>query len=160
MYDEIFVLGLAITFALLLRWAFKTLPAEKWQIMATIPVAKEGTNEWKGLNLTYYGLFTASATVTAAVIMVVLLAAIRVPLQAAVVLVVLVFALCFPAAKVVARLVEKKPHTLTIAGASFLGIIAAPFAVWLVDFVCRPMAGPVAVVPALAAISPPPLVAG
>jgi|SRR5271157_1024642 len=153
MCDEFFVLALAILFALLLRWAFKTLPAEKWQIMASIPVAKEGTDKWKGLNLTYYGLFSASATVTAVLVMFVLLAAIQVPLNAIFVLVALVFALCFPAAKVVARIVEKKPHTLTIAGASFLGIIAAPFAVWLADFVCGPAASHVVVLPALAAIS-------
>jgi hypothetical protein len=153
MSDEFFVLGLAISFALLLRWAFKTLPAERWQIMASIPVAKAGTNKWKGLNLTYYGLFIASATAMSVTILVVLLAAIQVRPAATMVLVGLVFALCFPAAKVVARLVEKKPHTLTIAGASFLGIIAAPFAVRLADFVCGPTAGQVAVIPALASIS-------
>jgi hypothetical protein len=38
-----------------------------------------------------------------------------------------------PASKIIAKVVEKKPQTRTIGGASFLGIIIAPWVVWLID---------------------------
>ena len=153
MYDELFVLALAIFFGLLLRWAFRTLPAEEWQIMASIPVSKNGMDSWTGVNLTYYGFFNALASVVGVLIIFVLLAAIHVPLQARIMIVGLVFTLCLPAAKVVARLVEKKSHTLTIAGASFMGMLVAPATVWFVDRVCGAEANHVPLLPGLAAIS-------
>ncbi len=153
MYDEFFVLALAIFFGLLLGWAFRALPSEQWQILASIPISKNGMDSWRGVNLTYYGFFSALAAVVAVLIIFVLLAAIRVPLQARIMIVGLVFALCLPAAKVVARLVEKKPHTLTIAGASFLGILVAPAIVWFVDRVFGAQSNHVPLLPTLAAIS-------
>ena len=153
MTDEFFVLGLAVFFALLLRWAFKTLPEEKWQIMATIPVAKEGLNEWRGQNLTYYGLFTAVAMVAAVTIMFILLGAIHVPTIITVVIAGLIIAFGLPAAKLVARAVEKKAHTLTISGASFVGILGAPAIVWIVDRVLGGGMNHVPMIPVLASIA-------
>ena len=42
-------------------WAFRVLPREDWQILAVVPIRKNGQEEWKGLNLTFYGVFVASA---------------------------------------------------------------------------------------------------
>lgn len=130
--NEIFVVALTASFGILLRWAFKNLPNERWQILGAIPVTKEGTGNWKGINLTYYGLFTALATVTAVCITFILLAAVEVPVKAIFMIVGLLLALCFPAAKIIARLVEKKPETFTIGGASFIGFLLAPGVVWIV----------------------------
>jgi len=41
MANESFVLGLAVVCAFLVIWACKTLPAESWQIMAALPIAKD-----------------------------------------------------------------------------------------------------------------------
>lgn len=153
MADEFFVFGLAVLFALVLRWAFKTLPEEKWQIMATIPVAKEGPNEWRGQNLTYYGLFSALAMMVAVIIMFILLGAIRVPTRISVVVSGLIIALGLPAARLLARVIEKKAHTLTICGASFVGLLVAPAAVWIVDIVLGDAMCHVPMIPVLASIS-------
>jgi hypothetical protein len=128
---KVFVPALAVLFAILLTWAFKNLPQERWQILATIPYRKEGPGAWTGVNLTYYGLFTALAAVAAVSVQLVLLAAIHAPTKAAFAIVGLILAVCLPAAKIVAQLVEKKPQTLTIGGASFIGFLLAPGVVWI-----------------------------
>ena len=153
MLDALFVLGLAAFCAMLLTWAFRTLPEEKWQIMACVPVVKEGEDNWRGLNLTYYGVFTAMAIVAAVSIILVLMAAIGVPAKISLVMVGLFVALCFPAAKLVARVVEKKAHTFTTGGASFVGVLASPVIVWIVDFLFGTEGIHVPALPAFAAIS-------
>jgi prolipoprotein diacylglyceryltransferase len=153
MHDEFFVAGLAVVFAVLLRWAFITLPKEDWQFMASVPIAKEGEANWKGLNLTYYGFFTAIATVAAVSVMLILLGSIGVPAKVSLAIVCLLAIICFPAAKLVARVVEQKPHTFTIGGASFVGAIAAPAIVWLVGFFFRTEVMQLPMLPALAAIA-------
>jgi hypothetical protein len=152
MSDESFVLGLAIFFALVLRWAFKTLPQEKWQIMATIPMAKEEGNKWRGLNFTYYGLFSAAAIVAAASITFVLMGAIGVPATLTGLILCMVLTVCLPASKLVARTVEKKRHTLTIGGASFVGFLVTPAILWIVDIAFGGK-NAVPMIPALASIS-------
>jgi hypothetical protein len=131
MMNEVFVLALMVSFGILLRWAFKNLPKEKWQILAAIPVRKDEAGVWTGVNLTYYGIFTAIAVFTAVSVMFVLLAAIRVPAKAVFVMVGLLLVFCLPSAKFIARLVEKKTQTLTIGGASFVGFLLAPGVVWI-----------------------------
>lgn len=59
MSNELFILGLALGCALLLAWGCKVLPKEHWQILATLPVRRDATGSWQGLNLTWYGLLTA-----------------------------------------------------------------------------------------------------
>jgi prolipoprotein diacylglyceryltransferase len=56
-------------------------------------------------------------------------------------------------AKLVARVVEKKAHTLTIGGASFVGILGAPAVVWAVDIVFARGVNHVPMIPVLASIS-------
>lgn len=152
MTDELFVLTLAACFGALLGWAFKTLPQERWQILASVPVSKEGPDNWTGVNLTYYGVFIALATVIAVSMILVLLAAISVPAKTIFIMVGLLFCLCFPAAKVIARAVENKPQTLTIGGASFLGFLASPGIVWALGADSALGGSHVPVLPALASM--------
>ena len=134
MTNETFVLGLAITCAMLMLWACKTLPAEKWQILAAIPIVKDETGQWRGVNLTYYGLLTANAVVAATALMFILMTALGAPVYGTIAIVVMELALCLPAAKIVARLVEKKESTFTVAGACFVGLVTAPWAITLVNW--------------------------
>ena len=154
MLNPLFVLVLAVLFALLLWWSFKTLPGEKWQIMASVPVAKDSSGSWRGLNLTYYGFFTANAYGIAVAIMFILMGSIDIPLYNTLTVVGVLLMLCVPASKQIARIVEKKPHTFTVGGAIFVGILLAP---WVIDVIgmlslqTAPVHLPV--IPTLAALS-------
>ena len=154
MANEIFIFGLTLFYTFLLAWGFRALPRENWQILAAIPNGKKQGNTWEGFNFTYYGFFIAGAYTLGTVIMFVLLGAVHIPLSAIIVISILMAAVCLPASKVVAAVVEKKPHTTTVGGASFVGILSAPWIVWITNRVIGPWVGfeaPVMVV--LAALS-------
>ena len=72
---------LILLYAALFRWAFRVLPREGWQVLATVPQARRPDGRWMGLNLTYYGAFTASAVVLAVAFAIVLLASVAVSLE-------------------------------------------------------------------------------
>ena len=133
MWDEAFVFLLFVMFLFLIRWAFATLPREGWQIMASVPLSKKESGEWVGMNLTYYGVFVAVSCVLAVAVFLFLLAAIGCPARTSIVAVALILGLCIPASSFIARVVEQKRHTLTVGGASFLGILLAPWLVWGVN---------------------------
>jgi len=130
MADELYVFTLALVLACIMRWGFTALPAERWQIFASVPTKRNGDGSWRGLNFTYYGFFNASACVLAVSTMFILLRSVAVPTRGLFAVVIALLVVCVPAAKIVARLVEKKKHTLTVGGASFIGILAAP---WIVS---------------------------
>ena len=121
-----FIIGLVFCLTLLFTWSFRNLPAERWQILGTIPLRKQGDDTWQGLNLTYYGLFNANAYTAASALVFLLLGAVGISNSVIFALVVTVLAVCMPAAKITARLVEKKKHTLSVGGASFVGMILLP----------------------------------
>jgi hypothetical protein len=117
-----------------LYWGMRTLPGERWQILAAVPVWKRSNGEWNGVNLTWYGLLTANAYAFAVALLFILMGAVRVPLAGTAAMAAIMLSLCVPASRLVARLVEKKAHTFTVGGAVFVGIILAP---WIVVFVNR-----------------------
>jgi prolipoprotein diacylglyceryltransferase len=133
MTDEFFVLSMSICFGLLLTWAFKSLPQEQWQILASLPISKDMSDKWTGVNFTYYGLFTAFATVSAVSVVFLLLGSVHISVKLILIFVGTLFSICLPAARVIARVVEKKPQTLTIGGASFVGFLAAPLIAWVLS---------------------------
>ncbi|MFH1036059.1 MAG: prolipoprotein diacylglyceryl transferase family protein [Pseudomonadota bacterium] len=139
MSNLLFVSGLALVLALVLPLAFKSLPRERWQVLACLPVAKEPDGRWRAVNLTFYGLFNANAILAAVALFLALMAAAGLtPLEALTFLAPLL-ALCLPAARLVAWLVERKPHTLTIGGSSFVGLMLAPPLAWLVGLPLVPV---------------------
>jgi len=127
----------------------RILPGERWQMLASVPLAKNADGSWRGLNLTWYGALSALAYALATAVAVVLLASVGMGLSGLVLMVAGMLGLCIPASKIVARLVEGKRNTLTVGGAVFVGIVAAPFVAWLVVSVT----GQGAVLPVLAALS-------
>jgi hypothetical protein len=151
MENEIFVTILAVLFVCLLWWGFKVLPDERWQIMATIPVRKIDSERWDGVNLTYYGLFSANAYLVAVAIMLVLFGAIKIDIKAAFALVLTMMAICLPMARVIAMIVEKKAHTRTVGGAVFAGILVAPLAISVVNKIMEPSIS-IPIIPAMAAL--------
>lgn len=154
MSNILFVSILAILFGASFSWAFKRLPEEKWQIIASIPKAKEGEGHWRGLNLTYYGFFQATSCSLAAVMMLILLGAIGIPSTETFCFLIVIFAICWPASRIIARLIEKKNHTFTIGGALFAGSLSAPWIIQLLNLTIADAPGRrIPMIPALAAAS-------
>lgn len=152
MNDELFVLWLSAVFTLVLSWGFRTLPREKWQILAALPKTKDGNGGWIGQNFTFYGVFNANAYVLGVAVFIVLMGSLSLPLTGIVVAVAALLAVCIPAASLVARVVEKKRYTFTVGGASFVGILVAPWLVTGVNAAMAPSAA-IPVMPFLAALS-------
>jgi len=127
MLNVVFVLALAAGLAALLIWGVRTLPAEKWQMLAAVPIAKSGDGSWRGLNLTFYGFFSATGTTFGFALMLLLLAAVGVSALVSLLLVLLVLLVCVPASRLIASIVERKRNTFTVAGAAFVAAIILPF---------------------------------
>jgi hypothetical protein len=154
MSAELFLIVLAALFAALFAWAFRALPQERWQFLAVMPVGKNSAGEWQGVNLTFYGFFQATSNTLAVVIVFTLLGAIGVNANAVLALIAITFALCWPAARFIARVVEKKAHTFTVGGAVFAGGLMAPWIIQLLNAtLASALGGEIPVVPALAALS-------
>ncbi len=122
----IFLGAFALTLVLYLFWGVTFLPAERWQILATVPSAKRPEGDWHGVNFTWYGLLTANAYLVAVSVLLVLLGASGVSSLGTALLVTVVLCCCVPASRLVARLVEKKTDTFTVGGAVFVGILITP----------------------------------
>lgn len=153
MTNGTFILGLAISCSLMVVWACKTLPAESWQIFAAIPIAKDAEGHWRGINFTYYGLLTANAAIVSVALLFIFMTALRIPLPGVLALIVTELALCLPSAKLIARIVEKKECTFTVAGAFFVGLVTMPWAIALVNWAAGDWFGfPVPITPTMAAI--------
>jgi hypothetical protein len=135
MMDATFILSLGGILFFLFRWGFKSLPAENWQILASLPREKQENGVWKGLNLTYYGFFNATALGLAVAIWVILLGALGVSLLKTAVIGIPLVLLGFLASRLIARWVEKKRFTSTIGGASFVIILVSPAIVTLGDHI-------------------------
>jgi hypothetical protein len=148
--NELFVLLLGVALSVPVFWACKRLPEERWQFLASVPILKDSNGRWVGLNFTYYGLLTANALVFGVALLIVLMGSLHVPAVVTLSLICAVLIPCLPAARWIARLVEGKQCTVTIAGAFFVGIFTAPVIVALFNTQSANLALPV--IPSLAAI--------
>jgi len=133
MNNQVFILLLSAVCSLLMVWGFRILPRDGWQMLAVLPIRPLGNGQWQGLNLTWYGLLTANAYLAALTMLIILLSAAGVELTGVVLVAVIMLAICVPASRLVARIVEGKSHTFTVGGAVFVGIVAAPWVVMLVN---------------------------
>lgn len=135
MENILFVGALGGILFALLAWGFKHLPKERWQMLAVVPLRKDRDQRWHGVNLTYYGFFVATGQLISVLLLLVLLHSVQINIVGAVAALMLVLAFALPAARIVAMIVEKKRHTFTIGGASFVGIIIAPWAIQLCNMI-------------------------
>ena len=133
MNDLIFLTGMMVILGLLLTWGCLHLPGERWQMLAAIPLQKREDGLWRGVNLTFYGFFIATSQFLALCLLLILLGSAGVSLTGGLVAIAMILAVCIPAARIVAILVEKKHHTFTIGGASFVGMLIAPWAILLAE---------------------------
>jgi hypothetical protein len=154
MVNTVFILTLTLVMLFLFQWGFRKLPKEKWQFLGSIPKAKTSNGEWQGVNFTYYGFFNASAYVFATALFFILLGSVEIPLTGIFSMTLTVFFFCMPASKIIARIVEKKPATFSVGGASFVGILITPWIAWLIQKTLGNQMGFIVPVgPVLAAVS-------
>lgn len=131
--NTLFILVFAVALLGFIRLGLSTLPRERWQMFASIPVRKTIDGKWHGINLTYYGLLSANAYLLAALLFFLLMGSIGIPLPASLTIIAVILSICAPASRLIARIVEKKSHTFTVGGASFVGILLAPWCVGLIS---------------------------
>lgn len=132
MSNELFVAGVAVSLGMLFYWGFRVLPQDKWQFLAAIPSKHLEDGSWQAINLTYYGLFNALAHMIALSILLILTGSIGISADNVLFIMLVMMGACLPASRLLARWIEKKAHTFTVGGASFVGIILGPAVVWLV----------------------------
>jgi len=153
MEEWLFVVGLGVGLLGIVIWGWKTLPDERWQFLASVPVGKTANGAWRGRNLTYYGALIATAVVVATTMMYLLMTATNMPLVGTVMVSLSTLAIGVPSSKLMARIVEHKKHTSTIGGASFVGLLLGPWIIQGTQAVCRSQgAGQVPVIVVLAAV--------
>lgn len=154
MLPEIFILCLGTVLAALLAWGFRTLPKERWQVIGCLLGGKGDDGIWKGLNLTYYGFWSATAYGLAALVFLILLGSLAVPATASMVLLAAILSIGMPASALIALWVEGKANTFTVGGASFAVLMASPWVVSFIDGHLGPRMGfDISVLSALAAMS-------
>jgi hypothetical protein len=138
MINALFLVGLSVLLLASLIWGIKTLPSERWQMIAAVPVAKTSDGLWQSVNLTFYGFFSATANIFGITLMIVLLSSVSTPVTAAAVLIFVMMLICVPSSKIVAAVVEGKSNTFTIAGAAFVAALVLPPEVWALQRYCAP----------------------
>jgi len=154
MVNLAFVAALALGLFVLLTWGVRTLSAERWQMLAAVPVAKAADGSWRGANLTFYGFFSATGTAFGFTMMLLLLASLGIPSSVAILLALLLLAICVPASRLIARLVEGKHNTFTVAGAAFVASLICPVLILALQPLAeKVMHHKIAVLPILAAVA-------
>lgn len=154
MSEILFMSGLGAFCALLLGWGFRALPRERWQMLAAVPTGAPGAGgQWRGVNLTWYGVFYTSSLLLATMLILVLLGSIGVSLGAMLALLGVMFACTLPAARLIARYVEGKAYGFTVGGACFVGVLVLPWTVALINRLAAPGGAPLPLVPVLAAVA-------
>ena len=129
--NEILIIVFSFILFFFLHWGFKNLPLEKWQILWSVPQKKLDNGSWQGTNFTFYGVFNATGITLATIIMFILMGALKFPVKGVLFIALGIFAVSLPSAKILAYLVEKKHNTFSVGGASFMGIIIAPWIAWI-----------------------------
>jgi len=130
MQTELFVFSLATGCAAAVWYGHTYLPQERWQILASVPVRKDSEGRWEGVNITWYGVLIATAKVCGAGLALTLLTGMGIPLPVVLATVALILGASLPAAKIVAKFVERRQSTFTVAGASCVGFTISPWIVF------------------------------
>ena len=151
--NTIVLISLSLTYVVLLKWAFRVLPFDGWQFLASVPTERTSQGTWNGINLTYYGLLSSTAVTIAVAMAMVLLTSLHVRLSQVMLLLLCLLIVTVSAARLLARIVEGKAYTFTIGGAAFSGLVATPWIVLIVDMLSPGEAQPLPLVASLAALS-------
>jgi hypothetical protein len=137
MINTVFLVGLTVLFLATLIWGIRTLPSERWQMIAAVPTTKTSDSEWQSINLTFYGFFSATANIFGIALMIVLASSVGTPLIAEAALIGVMMLICVPASRLVAAAVEGRDNTFTIAGAAFVAALVLPPGIWALQQILR-----------------------
>jgi hypothetical protein len=145
------ILGIILTG---ITWiGYKVFPHERWQMIAAIPVKKREDGSWRSINLTWYGAIIATSYLISVAIFYFLASVRNIPIIPVIGIIALVITICMPASKIIALIVEKKKHTSSIGGATFLSLIAVPWIILISNYLTTKYYGktiePIAVLSAL-----------
>ncbi len=136
MNAALFLLSATLFFALFIIIGWRLLPGERYQMLLTVPLRKASADLWQGINFTWYGFLIATAATIALLLILILCGAAGMGLVPVLAVLLLLVGLCLPAARLVARLVEKKHYTFTIGGSFFCGLVATPLVILLANGCC------------------------
>lgn len=155
MWDAVLViLSLAVLSAAILAWGFRTLPGERWQVLASIPWRKDDAGQWTGVNLTWYGILSANACVIGVLVLLLLAGSVGMTRVQVLLITMPLITIGFFAASGLARAVERKSATLTIGGAVFVGTVLGPPVLLLGDHIAaRTIGVHLPIIPLLAAMA-------
>lgn len=134
MTETVFTAVLAAVLITIYSFAFRALPGERWQVFASIPLNKTGENTWSGVNITFYGLLTGTGYTLALSVFLMMMTSAGVSSGSLLIISACMLVLFIPSAKIMAFIVERKRHTITIGGAVFVLVIAAPWIVHGLNF--------------------------
>ena len=133
MYTSLFLTFLSVLLGSIFFWSCRNLPKERWQMLAAIPLRQMADGRWQAVNLTFYGLFISFSITFSLTLFCILLGAADISVKGGLTAALILLALCLPAARIIAMLVEGKKHTFTVGGAFFVGSVAAPWVVFIVN---------------------------
>lgn len=153
MSNLIFIVVLGLAYAAVVWWGARHLPGERWQMAAAIPLSKSADGRWRGINITFYGILMASALTASAGLLVVLMGSLGIRGSQVFFFAAPLLLICIPASRLIAGWVESKPATLTIGGASFAGLVLAPWLVLLLRALLPEPAAGLQPAPVLAALA-------
>jgi hypothetical protein len=131
MLNLLFVGAIATLLFALLCWGFKTLPQERWQMIAAVPTAKNPDGHWNGVNLTFYGFFSATGITCGIALATLLVLSTEITPKLWLCVAAATIGFCLPASRIIAGLVERKANTFSIAAAAFPAAILLPPLLWL-----------------------------
>jgi Prolipoprotein diacylglyceryl transferase len=153
MVNAIVLISLCLAYVVLLKWAFRVLPSDGWQFLASVPTERTSHGTWTGINLTYYGLLSSTAVTMAVAMAMVLLTSIHVRFSQVTLLLLCLLIVTVSAARILAWIVEGKAYTFTVGGAAFVGLVTTPWIVLVIDLLNPGEAQPIPLVASLAALS-------
>ena len=150
---EVFVGIFILIIAILFYLSFRFLPGEQWQFAAIIRIRQTPAGGWQGLNLTYYGVLIATASLVAAFVLILLMLSIGLAFWQAIIVALFLPLLGLPVSAYLARWIDGKPHTYTIGGAFFASFFVMPPVLHLLNYLWPGFDGPVLPIMATLAIA-------
>lgn len=131
-----FILILVVFIMPGLVWASKNLLNERWQVLAAIPSQKNHECEhgsWQGRNLTFYGVLLANGCLAGAIVFILLCSSIGLSLEVILFLTGIILIVSMAAASFLARIIENKKNTLTVAGGATVGLYLLPLCIVMIS---------------------------
>ncbi|HPW51372.1 MAG TPA: prolipoprotein diacylglyceryl transferase [Spirochaetota bacterium] len=126
-----FLISLSAFLAAVLTAGFIFLPRERFQFLAAIPLLKnKKSGHFHSRNLTWYGLITAFSVAVSTAFFCTLASAYGFKLLTCLIFAGSILAIALPASKIIAFIVEKRKGTITVGGAAFAAVTAAPFSAY------------------------------